>query len=101
VTSGSKIFCYSGDTPDCAGLRKTCQKADLAIIETSWPKTIKVISHLTGEQVGKIASDCQVKKLILTHVAPYYLKNFNVIKDVKENYQGPVALAKDLMKIKI
>jgi len=99
IKSSGKIFCYSGDTGDCSGLRKAAAAADLAVVETSEPKIIKSANHLNGDQVGKIARDCQVKKLILTHIAPYYLKNFNVIKEVKENYQGPVGIAKDLMKL--
>jgi ribonuclease BN (tRNA processing enzyme) len=101
VKSNKKIFCYSGDSANCPGLRKACFNANLAVLETSWPKSFKPKWHLTGEMVGEIAKECRIKKIILTHIAPYYLNNFNVIKEVKEIYKGPVLLAKDLMTINI
>ena len=75
----TKVFAYSGDTSDCPGLRKICADADVAIIEASWPDSIKTTEHLTGSAVGKIAQECNVKKVVLTHIAPFYSKNFDVI----------------------
>jgi len=101
IKSAGRIFCYSGDSSDCPGLRKACRNANLAVIEASWPEKMKPKDHLTGDQTGKIAKECQVKKLILTHIAPYYLKNFDVVKEVKKYYRGQVLLAEDLMTINI
>jgi len=100
LKSKNKILAYSGDTEDCLGLRKACKNADLAIIEASNPKGFGS-GHMTGEIVGQLAQDSKLKKLILTHISPRYLKNFNVKKEVKKFYEGPVFIAKDLMKIKI
>jgi ribonuclease BN (tRNA processing enzyme) len=101
IKSNNKLFAYSGDTSDCLGLRKTCKNADLAIIEASWPKKMKPKGHMTGEGAGKVAQEFKVKKLLLTHIAPSYLEKFNVKKDAKKFYKGPVIIAKDLLKVKI
>ena len=101
LESKNKVLAYSGDTTDCLGLRQACNQADLAILEASWPKALKAKDHLTGEEAGKIAQKVGIKKLVLTHMAPYYLENFDVKGEAKKFYNGPVILAKDLMKIKI
>jgi len=96
--SKNKVLCYSGDCGDCEGIRKACLNADIALIEATLPSKWNIKSHLTGEQVGKIATDLNIKKVIATHVAPHYLKD--VKKDIKKRYGGEIFIAKDLMKIK-
>ena len=101
IQSGNKTIAYSGDTRDCSGLRKACKDTDLAIIEASWPKERASQSHMNGEQTGKVAKESGVKKLVLTHITPYYLKKFEVKNDAKKFYKGPVLIAKDLMEVRI
>jgi ribonuclease BN (tRNA processing enzyme) len=101
IKSGKKTLAYSGDTRDCHGLRKACRDADLAVIEASWPKKRASKNHMNGETTGKVARESGVKKLILTHITPYYLKNFDVKSDVGKFYKGPILIARDLMKIRI
>lgn len=103
LEAGGKTFCYSGDTANCPGLRKACQSADLAVIESSDPKEFYQgdYGHLTGEVTGEVAEECGVKKLILTHVSPYYLENYNVKEEAKKTYSGSVFIAKDLMEMEI
>jgi ribonuclease BN (tRNA processing enzyme) len=99
LESGKKVFCYSGDTAYCKGIKNACKNTDLALIEASLPEKLKIKEHLTGKKAGKIAKQSRVKKLIITHVAGFYLSD--VIKDVKKYYKEKVILAKDLKKIKI
>lgn len=101
LKSKNKVLAYSGDTEDCPGLRKAVEKADLAVIEASWPQGVNLKGHMAAESVGKIAHELKIKKLVLTHIAPYYLKNLDIKKEAKQFYKGPVLIAKDLMKIKI
>ena len=99
LTSKGKVLAYSGDTEDCPGLRKACHQADLAIVETSWPEKLKPKGHMTGKSVGQMAEQEKIKKLVCTHMSPYFLKHFDVKKIVKKYYKGPVVIAKDLMEI--
>jgi ribonuclease BN (tRNA processing enzyme) len=101
LESGKKTLAFSGDTKDCLGLRRACKNADLAVIEASLPKSRPVKGHMNGELTGKVAKEQGVKKLVLTHISPYYLNNFDVKKDARKFYKGPVLIAKDLMRVKI
>jgi ribonuclease BN (tRNA processing enzyme) len=96
-----KAFAYSGDTEDCSGLRESCKDADLAIIEASWPEELESKGHMSGETAGRIAGEAKVKKLVLSHITPYYLENFDIKSEAKSFCKCPVFIAKDLMRIKI
>jgi len=54
---------------------------------------------MSGEKAGKVASDSGVKKLILSHISPYYIANFDALKDAKKHYPHSTIVANDLMKI--
>lgn len=99
IEADNKKVCYSGDSSYCAGLKNTCKNVDLAIIEVSVPENWKIKEHINGKEVGKLANETRIKKLILTHVDYFYLPK--VKKDVGEYYKGKVILAKDLMKVRI
>lgn len=101
LKSKNKILTYSGDTEDCSGLRRAAKNADLLLIEAGCPQKFQDRYHMTDESVGQVAEASGVGKVVLTHVAPHYLDNFDMRKGVKKFYKGPVFIAKDLMKFKI
>jgi len=94
-----KTVCYSGDSGYCTGLKEACENSDLAIVEANLPESWNIKEHLTGKKVGKLANETKVKKLVLTHIASFYLPQ--VKKDVAQNYKGKIIIVKDLMKIKV
>lgn len=98
----SKIFAYSGDTKDCPGIRKAANNADLAVIETTHPSELKPQKHLTAGNAANIAKDSGVKKLVLTHLSPYYLSGkFDPQREAESIFGKNVIIAKNLMKILI
>ncbi|MCL5407412.1 MAG: ribonuclease Z [Patescibacteria group bacterium] len=97
----NKIFAYSGDTLESEGLKKAIKNANLAIIEAGWPEEINPKTHMTGQKAGRIAQEQNVEKLILTHMSPLYLKNFDPAQDAQKHFRGEIILAKDLMKFEI
>jgi ribonuclease BN (tRNA processing enzyme) len=101
LESGGKILAYSGDGIESDGLNQAIKEADVAVIEAGWPEEVKPKTHLTGPRTAKTAQAGAVKKLVLTHVAPYYLKNGDPLKDAQEYFKGEVLLAQDLLKIEI
>ena len=101
LESEDKIFAYSGDTTVCDGLKAAVQNADLAVIEAGWQEEVDSKTHMTGSKTAKLAQESGVKKLVMTHIAPYYLKNFDPKKDAEKYFKGEVILARDLLKIKI
>jgi ribonuclease BN (tRNA processing enzyme) len=101
IEAERKVLAYSGDTADCVGLRNACRGADVAVLEASWPREMNTTGHMTGEEAGKAAKESFARKLVLTHIAPYYLQNCDVIGDASRLYSGPIFIAEDLMKIRI
>ena len=97
ILKDNKKICYSGDTRDCENLREACKNSDLAIMESTLE--FKSEGHLSGEEVGKIAKERQIKKLVIAHVADTYLHK--VKKDIRKNYKGKLRIAKDLMRVEI
>lgn len=101
LKSANKIFAYSGDTAESAGLKNALKDADVALVEAGWPEKKAPKIHLSGSKAGKLAREANVKRLIITHVSPYYLKNFNPQLDAETTFGCPVILAKDLMSVDI
>jgi len=99
IIKDDKKICYSGDTKNCETLREYCKNSDLAIIEATGPPELKLDGHLTGEEVGQIAKESKIKKLIIVHVAGTYLTR--VKKDIQKNFKGEIIIAKDLMEVEI
>ncbi len=66
---------YSGDTGPCQNLLKAAKGADLFFCEasaTEEDKDFAASKHLTARQAGEIAAGAGVKRLILTHLWPFY-----------------------------
>lgn len=73
LTLEGKIVAYSGDCGVSSASYKLAEKADVLIHECSYSKNLpsaKTWGHVTPEQVGEIAKDSGVEKLILTHFDP-------------------------------
>jgi ribonuclease BN (tRNA processing enzyme) len=93
--NGSTVV-YSGDTDYSENLIDLAQHADLFVCECALPDPFKVPGHLTPSLAGKIASEAQVKQLVLTHFYPP-CDDTDIEAQCRKTYQGPLALASDLM----
>ena len=94
-----KIICYSGDSPSCEGLREACKNADLAVMECTLPKKANVKCHISGDELGLIAKEENIKKLIVVHVDNDYRPFLK--KDIRKNYKGKLIIAKDMDEFKV
>lgn len=68
-----KTIAYSGDCGVSKESSKLAEKSNVLIHECSYAKDLpggKIWGHVTPEQAAKIAKDCGVEKLILTHFDP-------------------------------
>ncbi len=99
IFSGKKKLCYSGDGSYCESLKEACKNADLAIVEATGPKEWNLKGHISGEDLGKLAQETKIKKLVVTHIANTYLPR--VKKDIRMNYNGKMIMAKDLMEFRL
>jgi len=100
ITANGKSVVFSGDTAPCDGLKKLAQDADLLVIECSFPEaTGPKPGHLIPSQVGKLAQESNVKKVVLVHLFPTCKgKESGMVADVKKLFDGPVEVGTDLQR---
>jgi ribonuclease BN (tRNA processing enzyme) len=98
-----KSMIYTADTYYHESLIPFCWDADLLIAETSFYKEIrdaKKYGHMNSSEVGTLANEANVGKVILTHL-PHFGDVDKLAAEVSEFYQESVVLAHCGMKIKL
>ena len=95
-----KILCYSGDTDYCDNIVELARKADLLILESSFPDGGKVKGHLTPSYAGRIAREAEAKSVLLTHLYPM-CDSYDILSQCKKEFKGVLKIASDLMRIEI
>lgn len=67
------VLVYTGDTGPGAAVTELARGADVLLAEASWTHApdLPVGVHLSGTQVGELARDAGVGRLLLTHVPPW------------------------------
>ena len=96
--AGGKVLCYSGDTGYCNNIVQLADKADLLILECSFPDEGKVEGHLTPSYAGRIAREAKAKRLILTHLYPI-CDGYDILSQCRKEFTGELQIASDLMKV--
>ena len=95
VSADGVTLGYSGDTGPCAGLDEVARDADVLLAEASFrsgddnPPDL----HLTGTDGGKAAARGGARRLLLTHVPPWFDKD-QAAAEARGVYDGPVELAR-------
>lgn len=89
------VLTYSGDTDSCPGLVEAARDADLFLCEAAFHEGrddgIDGI-HLTGKRAGEMATEAQVKRLLLTHLPPWNNPMVSA-QEARETYAGHLAVA--------
>ncbi len=94
IEADGRTLAYSGDTGTCDALVETARDADLFLCEASFiegsdnPPDL----HLTGAEAGRMATLAAAKRLVLTHVPPWYDAQV-ALAESKLTYDGTVELA--------
>lgn len=91
---------YTGDTDFCENAITIAGGADILICESALPDELKIPGHLTPSLAGKIATQADVKQLVLTHFYPE-CDSADIEAQCRKTYDGPLILAQDLMEIKV
>jgi ribonuclease BN (tRNA processing enzyme) len=101
VEHGGRVFAYSGDTSPCPALAELLGGADLALVECSFPAgTARLGRHLDAREVGAAVHAAGVKRLVVTHQYPIG-DEADVVPQIRENFDGQVEIAQDLMKFDV
>ena len=129
LESEEKTVVFSGDTTALPEMVDFAMGADLLIHEATFPEAaiefrakngIGTFSHTSPRELGRIARDAGVKHLIPTHIGHWDSTNpilrklaakhmpveimgpgllDQVVEDIREAYDGPIQIAKDLLTI--
>ena len=110
---GPKNIIFSGDTRYCEVLEKSSKDADILVHEVFVGldydpirmslDTIENISdyHTTPEEIGVLASNASVKKLILNHFVPPVFNEDVLVERIAKHFDGEIVVGKDLMQFDI
>ena len=110
---GPKNIIFSGDTRYCEVLEKSSKDADILVHEVFVGldydpvrmslDTIENISdyHTTPEEIGILASNASVKKLILNHFVPPVFDEDVLVERISKHFDGEIVVGKDLMQFDI
>ncbi len=115
-----KSIVISGDTTYSENLVKLAKDADVLVHEimhtpaldqllATEPNATRLKEHLfashsTAEQVGRVASEARVKKLVLSHFVPGgypYLEDSVWLNAVRPYFDGEIVVGSDLMEIAV
>jgi len=96
----------SGDTRPANSLIELAKGADLLIHECSFPDDMIEIArktnHSTASEVGEVAENAGVKKVVLTHLFPQYKgREKELVASVNSKFRGQVIVSYDLLEVKL
>jgi ribonuclease BN (tRNA processing enzyme) len=89
-----RTLAYSGDASVRGDLVRVARGADLLLCECSLPDGWKTEDHLRAGDVGEIAQEAGVRKVVLTHLYPP-TQDADVVAQVRRRFGGEVVLAHD------
>lgn len=131
LESEGKSVVFSGDTRALPEMKDFAKDADLLIHEATFPEEaiefraksgIGTFSHTSPRELGQIARDANAKQVIATHIGHWDSTNpivrelaskhmpveimgphllDQVVADIREAYDGPVLIAKDLLTLTV
>jgi ribonuclease BN (tRNA processing enzyme) len=101
LDSRGKSVVFSADTAPCPELINRARGADLLVHEVmDSPRPELHIGHTRPEELGVVASQAGVKRLVLTHL--YADSNMRkIIAAIKKTYAGEVIPGRDLMELEV
>ena len=95
ISAGGSVLAYSGDTALCEALGAAAHGVDLFLAEASFrhaddnPPSV----HLTGRDAGDCAARSGARRLVLTHVPPWF-DGKDMLAEAREVYEGPLEVAR-------
>ncbi|MHA1129419.1 MAG: MBL fold metallo-hydrolase [Candidatus Helarchaeota archaeon] len=99
LVSDEKVVVYSGDTGYSEHLIAAAKDTDILIHECSYPPGIYVKGHTSPFELGQIASQANVRLLVLTHFYPLCAgQEEKMILEIKKNYSGEIVIGQDLQE---
>lgn len=96
ITDGESVIVYTADSSYQEEWGTFAKNADLLITDCNYYAGLdgSKAGHMNSEEVGRIASMANVKKLLLSHL-PQYGDREKLVVEAKQYYNGDIQLAKE------
>jgi ribonuclease Z len=105
VPRAGQRFAFVMDTRRCDAIYELADGADLLVIESTFrvehAGLAAAYGHLTSRDAGKIAAECGVRRLVLTHFSRRYKDPERFRDEAATAFDGEIVLAEDLMRIRM
>ena len=98
-------FAFVMDTRLCDGVFALADRADLLVIESTFLDTDAALAeryrHLTAAQAARVAAECGVRHLVLTHFSQRYTDPRRFHDEAAAVFDGPITVADDLVRVPV
>ncbi|WP_433009191.1 ribonuclease Z [Kribbella sp. CA-294648] len=98
-------FAFVMDTRLCEGVFRLADQADLLVIESTFlsseAQLARNFGHLTARQAARVAQECGVRKLVLTHFSQRYTDPTLFYQEAAAEFDGEIVVAADLARIPV
>lgn len=100
-----QVFAFVMDTGLCDNVYALAEGADLLVIEATFLNTETALAaeagHLTAAQAARVAAECGVRRLVLTHFSQRYADPVRFVEEAREHFDGDLVVAEDLMRVPV
>jgi ribonuclease Z len=98
-------FAFVMDTRLCEGVFRLADQADLLVIESTYLSSERELAtnfgHLTARQAARVAQECGVRKLVLTHFSQRYIHPERFYEEAAAEFSGEIVVAADLTRVSV
>ncbi len=98
-------FAFVMDTRLCAGVYALADGVDLLVIEATYLDTESDLAaahgHLTAAQAARVAAQCGVRRLVLTHFSQRYDDPTAFADEAAAHFGGDIVIARDLVRVPV
>ncbi len=98
-------FAFVMDTGLCDGVYALAEDADLLVIESTFLESEAALAaevgHLTAAQAARVASECGVRRLVLTHFSQRYPDPGRFAEEARRHFDGDLVIAEDLTTVPV
>ncbi|TDC40727.1 ribonuclease Z [Micromonospora sp. KC213] len=105
VTRPGQRFAFVMDTGLCDAVYALAEHADLLVIESTFLASEAALAaevgHLTAAQAARVATESQVRTLVLTHFSQRYADPRRFADEAREHFTGDLVIAEDLTTVPV
>ncbi|WP_041783593.1 ribonuclease Z [Mycolicibacterium chubuense] len=98
-------FAFIMDTRLCDAVYALADGADLAVIEATFLDEDRALArdygHLTAGQAARVAQECGVRRLVLTHFSQRYPDGSRHRDEAAAAFAGDLVVAEDLQRVRV